>query len=350
MESIEFGLVIMSHQENIAKMRNYPKVSIIVPTFNGLGLLKKTIPSLLKTNYPNIEVIVVDNGSSDGSVSFLSKVYPDVSVISLRENKGITIPCNLGASAAHGSLVSFLNNDMEVDPDWLLPLVLAIEFNERVACCDSKYMNYFERDKIDWSGGAGRFIDNYGNAVNRGGGEIDKGQFNIGEAFHGLSLFRKDLFMRVGGFDESFFGYYDETELCWRLHRFGYKTLFVPESVIYHMGSVTTTGMHNKKKPPKSIVFHYYKNKLRMLIKNQFGTILIFSVLVYLIDLSGTGIRWLLMGNQDYIPILGKALIWNIRNFKGTLKSRIRFKNESTDFHKLFLNYSGVWKTRGGFL
>jgi GT2 family glycosyltransferase len=243
---------------------------------------------------------------------------------------------------------------MEVDPDWLLPLVLAMERNERVACCDSKYMNYFERDKIDWSGGAGRFIDNYGNPVNRGGGEIDEGQYDIeGEAFHGMSLFRKDLFMKVGEFDESFFGYFDETDLCWRLHRFGCKILFVPESVIYHMGSVTSyeqARSGSKRKPKKIIVFHYYKNKLRMLLKNQFGFSLVFSVLVYLFDLCGTGIRWLLMGNQDYVPILGKALIWNIRNFKGTLQNRIRFKNESTDFRKLFLNYSGVWKTRGGFL
>jgi GT2 family glycosyltransferase len=290
--------------------------------------------------------------TSDGSVSFLSKLFSAVSVISLKENKGIVIPYNLGASAARGSLVSFLNNDMEVDPDWLLPLVLAVEGTECVAGCASKYINYYERGKIDDYCGAGSFIDNYGNAVNRGYGEIDKGQFNSQEeVFYGTSIFKKDLFMKVGGFDESFFGYYDETDLCWRLHRFGYKILFVPESVIYHMGSVTSSDRStNKKKPQKIIVFHYYKNKLRMLIKNQFGISLMFSVLVTLFDLCGTGIRWLLMGKQDYIPILGKALIWNLRNFKGTLQNRIRFKNESAYFQKLFLPYSGVWKTRGGFL
>ena len=337
----------MSFEKNEAKMRNYPKVSIIMPTFNGLELLKISIPAVLKTHYPNIEVIVVDNGSSDGSVSFLSKVYPKVSVISLKENKGIVIPHNLGASAARGSLVSFLNNDMEVDPDWLLPLVSAVESNECVAGCDSKYINYYERDKIDPSCGAGRFIDKYGNSVNRGGGEIDKGQFNIQEEiFHGLSIFKKDLFMKVGGFDESFFGYYDETDLCWRLHRLGYKILFVPESVIYHMGSATSSIGGSKKKLKKIIMFHFYKNKLRMLIKNQFGISLIFSVLVYLFDLCGIGIAWLLIGDQDYVPILGKALIWNVRNFKGTLQNRIRFKNKSADFYKLFSPYSGVWREK----
>jgi len=340
----------MNHDKTEAEMRNYPKVSIVIPNWNGLKLLKISIPALLKTHYPNFEVIVVDNGSSDGSVSFLSKAYPEVSVIPLKENKGMVIAYNLGVSVARGSFVSFLNNDMEVDPGWLLPLVLAMEANECVACCDSKYISYYERDIIDDSGGAGRFMDRYGNAVNRGGGEIDKGQFNIREeAFHGLALYKKDLLVKVGGFDESFFGYYDETELCWRLHRFGYKTFFVPESVIYHMGSTSSTERISKKKPKKKmrkiIVFHIYKNKLCMLIKNQFGMALIFSVLVCLFDFCGQGIEWLLTGNQEYIPILGKALIWNLRNLKGTLQKRIRFKNESTDFKKLFLPYSGVWKT-----
>jgi GT2 family glycosyltransferase len=332
-----------------AKMRDSPKVSIIIPTFNGLKLLKTTIPALLRTHYPNIEVIVVDNGSSDGTISFLSKAYPKVAVISSRENS-IVIAYNLGVSEAHGSLVSFLNNDMEVDPEWLLPLVLAMKSDERVACCDSKYISYYERGTIDASGGAGRFMDRYGNAVNRGGGEIDKGQFNIQEeAFHGLSLYRKDLLTKVGGFDESFFGYYDETDLCWRLHRFGYKILFVPESVIYHMGSTTSTekGSKNrpKKKMRKNIVFHIYKNRLCMLIKNQSGVSLIFSVLVCLFDFCGQGVEWSLTSNQEYIPILGKALVWNLRNLKGTLQKRTRFKNESADFRKLFLPYSGVWKT-----
>ena len=110
--------------------KKYPKVSVIVPTFNGLHLLKISIPALLKTNYPNIVVIVVDNGSSDGSVSFLSEEYPEVCVISLKENKGVVIPHNIGASASHGSLISFINNDMEVDPEWLFPLVLKLESNE----------------------------------------------------------------------------------------------------------------------------------------------------------------------------------------------------------------------------
>jgi GT2 family glycosyltransferase len=347
----------MSFDRRETRIQNYPKVSVIIPNWNGLKLLKITVPALLKTRYPDIEVIVVDNGSSDDSVSYLSNVSPKVSVISLKENKGMVIAYNLGVSAARGSLVSFLNNDMEVNEDWLLPLVLAMERDERLAACDSKYINYYERDKIDSNGGAGRFIDKYGNAKHRGVGEIDKGQFNIQEeAFYALSLFKKDLLVKVGGFDESFFGYYDETDLCWRLRRFGYKILYVPESVIYHMGSATsrsnydTSKKNPKKKFKKTMVFHFCKNRLRMLIKNQFGISLIFSVLICLFDFFGNGIVWLLTGNQDYALSLGKALIWNLKDLKGTLQNRIRFKNESNDFNALFLPYSGVWRTRGAML
>jgi GT2 family glycosyltransferase len=336
-------------------MRDYPKVSIIIPTFNGLELLKTSVPAVLNTHYPNIEIIVVDNGSSDGSGSFLLKAYPQVSIISLKENRSIVFAHNLGVSKAHGSLISFLNNDMEVDPDWLLSLVSAMESSEFNAACDSKYINYYERNKFDHSGGAGRFIDKFGNSISRGGGEIDKGQFNIqDEAFHALSLFKKDLFLKVGGFDESFFGYYDETDLCWRLHRLGYKILFVPKSVIYHMGSATTLGKvpakETKKKFKKNIIFHFYKNRLCMLIKNQFGLSLVFSVLVCLFDFCGTSILWLFTGNSDYVPILGKAVIWNLTNLKATLQNRFRFKNKSTDYKKLFYPYSGVWKTKASLL
>jgi GT2 family glycosyltransferase len=350
-ESVKSGWFSMSYDQRRAEMRNYPKVSIVMPNYNGLDLLKISIPAVLKTRYPNFEVIVVDNGSSDGSVSFLSKYYPRVSVISLKENKGVVIPYNLGAHAAHGSLLSFLSNDMEVDPDWLFHLVLAMERNERVACCDSKFINYYARDRIDSSGGAGKWMDSYGNPFNRGGGEVDKGQYNHQEeVFHGLLLFRKDLFMKVGGFDESFFAYYDETELCWRLHRFGYKILFVPESVVYHMKSATSAGRDPKSKIKRFVAFHFCKNRLRMLIKNQFGLSLVFSVLICMFDFCGFSIVWLLTGKQDYLPFLAKALIWNLRNLRGTLQKRIRFKNESKDFRKLFLPYSGVWKTRRAIL
>jgi GT2 family glycosyltransferase len=341
----------MSNTKSITELSSCPKVSIIIPSLNGLELLKISIPSLLKTQYPHFEIIVVDNGSSDNSASFLSKEYPSISVVEIKEKIGTTNAYNVGLYTANGELVSFLNNDMEVDPNWLLPLVLAMNRDKYVAACDSKYLNYFERKKIDHSGGAGRFIDKFGNSISRGGGEEDKGQFNTQEeVFYGLSLFRRDLVIKVGGFDASFFAYYEETDLSWRLHNFGYKTLFVPESKIYHMGSATTSikdpaKQSNPKK--KTFIFHFYKNRLRMLIKNQSGFQLIFSVAICLFDYCGLCFLWLLTGKSDYIPTILKALIWNLINLNDTFKNRFKRKKNSSDLNGILLPYSGVWKTRG---
>ncbi|XES78261.1 MAG: glycosyltransferase family 2 protein [Candidatus Bathyarchaeia archaeon] len=337
-------LWIKNKNENTA-VRDFPKVSVIILNLNGMKLLQKTLPMLLKTNYPDMEVIVVDNGSCDGSVSYLKQNCPSVTVMSLKENVGITIGNNIGASVANGKYLAFINNDMEVDSEWLTPLVMALEADSSIGCCDSKYLNYFERNKFDVSCGAGRFMDKFGNCLNRGGGQVDTGQFDCRqEVFHGMAIFRKDLFAKAGGYDASFFAYFDETDLCWRLHRMGYKIVYIPESIIYHMGSATSSvSSAKKKKMKKPIAFHFYKNRLRMLIKNQFGFSLIISVSGYLLDAVGLGLNFLLSGDRDYVGVLGKAVFWNLKNLGGTLQNRHNFKCVSDDFKSLFLPYSGIW-------
>jgi len=311
-----------------------------------MQLLEKCISSLLRTDYPNFEIIVVDNGSTSENIESLLKKHSRVRVIRLEQNMGVAFAYNLGLSISSGEFVSFVNNDMEFDPAWLKYLVHALQIDQNLAGCDSKYLNYFKRNIIDTSGGAGRFIDKYGNAVVRGGGKYDRGQFNRREeVFYGSSLFRKKLIQKVGGFDEKFFAYYDETDLCWRLHRAGYRIMYVPESRIYHMGSATTTSSNpdGKRRYKKIFVFHYYKNRLRMLIKNQFGIMLCIAISLYLFDLVGQVLVSLVTGRADEVPLMINAVIWNLFYLKDTLLYRWRFKNESVDFHKLFLPYSGVW-------
>lgn len=336
--------ILITRNENRRVLQIFPKVSVVIPNFNGLKLLQTSIPALLKTNYPNMEIIVVDNGSSDESISYLNQKFPSVKVIQLRVNTGFDCANNIGALAAHGSYLSFLNNDMQVEPNWLVPLVSVLESNSDVAGCDSKYLSFYERNKIDFSGGAGRFIDRFGNSKNRGSDQVDRGQFNSKEeVFHGLALFRRDLFIRIGGFDEAFFAYHDETDLCWRFHRMGYKILYVPESIIYHMGSSSSSVLGERRTLKKPLFFHFHKNRLRMIIKNQFGITLLFSAFGYLFDVTGLIPNLLFSGKGDYVPILGKALLWNLINLKGTLQMRIKFKSESVAFHTLLLPYSGIW-------
>jgi len=325
------------NKEKLLKLINFPLISIVVPNFNGLHFLKKSIPSLIKTNYPNLEIIIIDNGSTDKSVSFLKTNYPSIIIIKFKHNMGISFAFNVGLKVSSGRYISFLNNDMEFDPNWLLPLFLTLRNNDKIAGCDSKYLNYYDRKRIDQSGGAGRFMDRFGNAFNRGGGEYDKGQYETSQkVFHGLSLFKKDLIMQAGGFDDKFFAYYDETDLCWRLHRMGYDIQYVPESRVYHVGGGTT------KKFKAFFTFHYYKNKLRMLIKNNFGFALLFSILIYFFDLLVTIIGYILTKNPLTILIALKAVFWNIKNIKDTLAHRKQLSSMNPDLSHLFLPYYGI--------
>jgi len=328
-------------KEKTLEVNNFPLISIVVPNLNGIHFLKKSIPSLMQTNYPNLEIIVIDNGSKDKSVSFLENNYPSVILIKLNHNMGIAYAFNAGIKLSSGSYVSFVNNDMEFDSNWLLPLFLTLVNNDKVAGCDSKYLNYYKRDFLDC---AGRFMDKFGNSINIGSGEHDKGQYDKSQKIsHGLSLFKKDLLIKAGGFDEKFFAYKEETDLCWRLHRMGYDIQYVPESKIYHIGGGTTMSHKEGKKKLKVIfMFHYFKNKLRMLIKNNFGFTLLFSILIYFFDLSGMMIYWIFTKNPLYILMALKAVFWNIKNINNTLYHRKQFSSMRSDLSNLFIPYHGI--------
>jgi len=325
------------NKEKSLKLFNFPLISIVVPNFNGLHFLKKSIPSLMQTNYPNLEIIVIDNGSNDTSVSFLEINYPSIILSQFKDNMGVSIAFNTGLKLSSGNYVSFVNNDMEFDSNWLLPLFLKIINNDKIAGCDSKYLNYYERKIIDSSGGAGRFMDRFGNHFTRGSGECDKGQYDKSQkVFQCLSLFKKDLIIKAGGFDEKFFAYCDETDLCWRLHRMGYDIQYVPESIIYHVGHGTTNKFE------VFFAFHSYKNKLRMLIKNNFGFTLLFSILIYFFDLSGIIIYEMLRKNPLHVLMALKAIFWNIKNIKDTLIHRKRYSSMNPDLSNLFIPYHGT--------
>lgn len=331
-------------KEKSLEINNFPLISIIVPTFNGLNFLKKCIPSLIQTNYPNLEIIVIDNGSTDKSASFLESNYPSVILIQFKHNMGIAYAYNAGIKLSSGSYVSFVNNDMEFDSNWLISLLLTLVNNDKIAGCDSKYLDYYDRKRIDKSVGVGRFMDRFGNGLSIGGGECDKGQYDIDmEIFYGLSLFKKDLVIKAGGFDEKFFAYAEETDLCWKLHRMGYNIQYVPESKIYHIGGGTTTLYKEGKKIKKDIfIFHSYKNRLRMLIKNNFGFTLLFSILIYFFDISVTIIGYMLIKNPSYILMVLKAVFWNIKNIKDTLTRRKQLSSMNPDLSYLFIPYCGI--------
>lgn len=320
-----------------------PKVSVIVPNLNGLELLKICIPSLLKTDYPDFEIIVSDDGSDDGSVQFIREHFPGVQLVESGHTGGFGKACNAGVMKSRGELVAFMNNDIEVDPGWLSPLVAHLLEDQGLAGCDSKYVNYFRRELIDC---AGRFLDRYGDSLDRGAGEPDRGQYDVVQPVsYGLALFRKDLIEKVGGFDEVFLVYYEDADLGWRLYRMGYRVDYVPASVVFHMHGMTTSQAKSGKKRLKSkYLFHFYKNRLRMIIKNQSGLELGFAMMICLYDMFALTMVYLATSNGECMLMMMKGLAWNLSNLGNTLISKRALNLKATPASMPFMPYSGTWK------
>ncbi len=221
-------------------------VSIIILQYNGIDLLDRCLKSLAKTKYSNYEIIVVDNKSIDNSVDFVKKNYPKVKLIENNKNYGFAEGNNIGIKHAKGDYIVFLNNDIEVNPEWLEELIKGIR-EDNVVACQPKVLSLKGKNKFEYAGAGGGFIDKYGYPICRGRVydiiEEDNGQYDDGiDVFWvcGVCMcVKKDVFVTAGCFDKDFFVYGEEIDLCWRLNLLGYKLKYVPKSVIYHLGRGT---------------------------------------------------------------------------------------------------------------
>jgi GT2 family glycosyltransferase len=213
-----------------------PMVSVIVVNYNGKAFLDKCLGSLSRQAYPAVEVLVVDNGSSDGSVAFVREMYPQVNVIENGENLGFAKANNVGIRAARGELIATLNNDTEVVPGWLGELARAMLSDDGVGMCASKMLRMDDPTVID---STGICVSRSGACWDRGMFEKDRGQHEkIEEVFGpcaGAALYRKAMLDEVGLFDEEFVSYMEDTDLAFRGRLAGWKCLYVPKAVVYHV-------------------------------------------------------------------------------------------------------------------
>ncbi len=243
-----------------------PHVSIVIPSFNGMEHLEECLASLDRLDYPadRVEVLVVDNASTDGSTRFVRKRFPSTRVLELMENRGFAAACNRGAHDAHGSVVVFLNNDMRVDPAWLRELVTPLVASADVAATSSRILSW-DGKAIDFVGGAVNF---YGHGFQplhgRPVGEDDSTTIKpLLFACGGSMAARRDIFLSSGGFDEDYFAFFEDIDLGWRLWVLGYRVLYAPAAVAYHKGHAT-----GSKLPAHQLRVLYERNALATLIKN----------------------------------------------------------------------------------
>ena len=220
-----------------------PRVSLIILSWNALELLKKCFPSVVRTNYPNFEIIYADNASNDGSVEWITKNFPDVRVLRYPENYLFCRGNNEAIRVATGKYIVLLNNDVETPPNWLLPLVAQAEADPSIAALQPKILQYYKRDHFGYGGAGGGFLDRLGYSFTRGHiqhtMEEDKGQYDtIREIDYagGCALFLRSSSLKASGLlDEHFQMHMEELDLCWRLRSHGFRILCLPESFVYHV-------------------------------------------------------------------------------------------------------------------
>lgn len=249
-----------------------PKVTIIVLNYNGLYDTKECLKSLLKTSYSHYCIIVVDNGSLKNEAIILRHMFPDkrISFKRFGKNKGFSGGNNYIMKRVRTPYVALVNNDVTVVSSWLRLLVNRMEQEKDVMVIQPKILWAYNRKYFDYAGAAGGFIDYLGYPFTRGRIfntlEPDRGQYNrstdIFWASGATTLIRRSVLKKVGYFDELFFNYMEEIDLCFRIHQTDLRVLYEPKSVVYH--KVASTARHNSGKKR----FLEHRNNLLLIIKN----------------------------------------------------------------------------------
>jgi GT2 family glycosyltransferase len=210
---------------------------VIVPTFGGRPVLERCLRALLGQSDDSFEVVVVDDGSSDGTADWVREAFPQVRVVAHPENRGFCCAVNEGIRASRGGVVALLNNDTEPEPGWLDALLAALEADPAVGYCASRMMRHDDPDRID---GAGDEYSRHGLVFRVGQGELDDGRFPAREVLlvsGGACAYRREVLDEVGLLDERLVAYYDEVDLGLRAWSAGWRGRYVPDSKVTHVGS-----------------------------------------------------------------------------------------------------------------
>ena len=244
-------------------MAQAPQVTVIIPNYNGKRLLKNCIKALEKQTCEAFQVLVVDNGSTDGSLEVTSEKLA-LEFIALEENTGFCGAVNIGIRHAKTPYLILLNNDTEAEPEFVEELLAAIGRSERIFSCGAMMIDYHRRDLVD---NAGDYYTALGWAVARGKGKLTTRYLRGKEVFSccgGAMICQTETVQRLGGLDERHFAYLEDVDLGYRARIHGYRNYYVPTARVYHVGSATTGTRYNEKK-----VFLAARNSMYVIYKNM---------------------------------------------------------------------------------
>lgn len=326
-------------------MKNKKKktVSLVVLNYNGKQHLKEYFESVFRQSRIPDEILMLDNCSTDGSQEYVIKNYPKVRVVKSEKNHGTAQGSNVAFRYTLGDYIIFQSNDIRLDKDCVKCLVEHLEKDKTTGIVTSVLLNYYKDAKT-----AEHFIDNAGGIADIYGfgmqnypqkriQEIpDKGEvfFSYGGSF----IIRREIYEKIGGFDDRYFTLNDDIDLSWRVRLLGYKVFYVKKSVVYHKVSATIGTIYTKA----TRRYWSEKNIIRTILKNGQVNHLLKNFSLYLLLLSGEMLYFILRGRFSLFLADFKAIVWNLFYLPETLslRKKIQSMNKNDNIEKMLLPYS----------
>lgn len=294
--------------------------SVIIPNYNGKRFLKVCFDSLADQSFSDFEIILVDNNSVDDSIAFTKNNYPDVEIIKMKHNGGFASAVNSGIKKSTGKLIALLNNDTEVDPDWLKEMKVAADQNPEADFFASKMVDFYDHTIIDSCGlnltWSGRSYNRFMNQKNSAKCRSDAYVFG---ACAGAAVYRREIFDKIGLFDQDFFMYVEDVDFSFRAQLYGFKCLYVATAKVFHIGSASSGGKQN----PLSFKL-CARNRWYLIYKN-YPTGKIWR---YLCKIKYSEIRYFLASvKHHYVKEYFWALGSGIINFSKIAKKRAKIQH-----------------------
>lgn len=324
--------MVSQKMETKKTSRKKIETAIVILNWNGCHFLQQFL-SLLEQNSDGVHIFVIDNASTDGSIDYLTKEHPKVKSILLDKNYGFAEGYNRGLQQIDASYYILINSDVEVGAGWWQPLIEKLKSKDKIVAVQPKIKSFYHKDKFEYAGAAGGFIDKYGYPFCRGRIldtiEQDLGQYNdscsifwaTGAAF----AVKAENFHEVDGFDNDFFAHMEEIDLCWRLQNKGYQIYYEPKSYVYHIGGGTLPNSSSFK------LYLNFRNNLFMLYKNLPSKILFHTIFIRLLLDGIAAIKFLLTGKFKSFLSIFKAHIQFYYKLPALRKKRKEIKQNSNN-------------------
>lgn len=299
-----------------------PLVSIVIVNYNGKAYLKECLQSLRDVEYTHIEILLVDNGSSDDSLAYVRRHFPSVKIIECKENSGFAGGNNIGMKKARGAYILMLNNDTKVNKNFIGELVNVFEHDKSIGAAQSKLLMMDDPALLDSVGAFQTpigFLYHYGYAK-KNTSTYEK-SITLYSAKGACMMVRRDVLERIlidgDVFDKNYFAYFEETDLCHRIWLAGYKVVFVPTSIVLHKMGATSQQMDNA-----FVQFHSFKNRIHSYIKN-YGAVSFLCMFPAHMAVCTFYFFYMMATQRNAVAMaIAKAVGWNIVNLRDTLRKR----------------------------